>query len=404
MLYFDYRAKVSNSNKVFRGIVTADSTETALDNLKSKGLTIVEIFPIIDFLSIRKTLYSFSDRITKKTIQEFFEQLAFMLDTDIALYDALTILRDNGASKKIMALARPIAECVRKGLSLHEAMEKTKQFTLPIIQQVKSGEDSGNVPQTLNRISAELARDMEFKKKIKGAMTYPIIICVVMIMVLWVLLTFVVPNISKTIIGLGGELPLITKIVIAVSNIISTATPFIIISIAFAAFLYKYLCRNKIFKYNMDKTKIQMPMFGKLIEKLELSRFCKSLASMQESGITLVRSLNITQNALKNTYIKKMVEKSARLVEVSGLNLSLALAKGGKFPELMIQLIDVGVNTGRTDEVLNRIANQYEKDIDSSIKKITSLIEPLMIVIVGTLAGTVVVSMFLPLMAVMDSF
>jgi type II secretory pathway component PulF len=123
MLYFDYRAKVSNSNKVFRGIVTADSTETALDNLKSKGLTIVEIFPIIDFLSIRKTLYSFSDRITKKTIQEFFEQLAFMLDTDIALYDALTILRDNGASKKIMALARPIAECVRKGLSLHEAME-----------------------------------------------------------------------------------------------------------------------------------------------------------------------------------------------------------------------------------------------------------------------------------------
>lgn len=404
MLYFDYRAKASNSNKVFRGIITADSTETALDNLKSKGLTIVEIFPMQDFLSIRKTLYSFSDRITKKTIHEFFEQLVFMLDTDIALYDALTILRDNGASKKIMALARPIAECVRKGLSLHEAMEKTKQFTLPIIQQVKSGEDSGNVPQTLNRISAELARDMEFKKKIKGAMTYPIIICVVMIMVLWVLLTFVVPNISKTIIGLGGELPLITKIVIAVSNIISTATPFIIISIIFAVFLYKYLCRNKTFKYNMDKTKIQMPVFGKLIEKLELSRFCKSLASMQESGITLVRSLNITQNALKNTYIKKMVEKSARLVEVSGLNLSLALAKGGKFPELMIQLIDVGVNTGRTDEVLNRIANQYEKDIDSSIKKITSLIEPLMIVIVGALAGTVVVSMFLPLMAVMDSF
>lgn len=404
MLYFDYRAKAANSGRVFRGIVTADTKETALDNLKSKGLTIVEIYPMQDFLSIRKTLYSFSDRFTKRTVLEFFEQLAFMLDTDIALYDALTILRDNGASKKIKGLSRPIAESVRKGLSLHEAMEKTKWFTIPIIQQVKSGENSGNVPQTLNRIHTELTRDIEFKKKIKGAMTYPIIICIVMIMVLWVLLTFVVPNISKTIIGLGGELPVITKAVIAVSNGMTTATPFIIISAVLVVPLYKYLCRNKVFKYNVDKTKIQMPMFGKLIEKLELSRFCKSLATMLESGITLVRSLVITQNALKNTYIKEMVEKSARLVEVSGLNLSLALAKGGKFPELMIQLIEVGVNTGKTDEVLNRIANQYEREIDNSIKKITSMIEPIMIILVGSLAGTVVISMFLPLLSIMDSF
>ena len=404
MLYFDYKAKAANGSKIFHGVVTADTRDSALENLKSKGLTIVEIAPMQDFLSIRKTLYSFTDRITKKTIQEFFEQLAFMLDTDIALYDSLTILRDNGASKKIKALARPIAEGVRKGLSLHEAMETTKQFSITTVQQVKSGEDSGNVPQILNRISTEIAREMEFKKKIKGAMTYPIIICVVMTVVLWVLMTIVVPSISKTIIGLGGELPIITKIVIAVSNAMTKATPIVIVLAILGVILYKYMCRNKIFKYSVDKAKIQLPIFGKIIEKLELSRFCKSLAAMQESGIPLVRSLNITQNALKNTYIKRMIEKSARLVEVSGLNLSLALAKGGKFPELMIQLIEVGVNTGKTDEVLNRISNQYEKEIDNSIKKITTMIEPLMIIVVGALAGTVVISMFLPLMSVMDSF
>jgi len=404
MLYFDYKAKAANGSKIFHGVVTADTRDSALENLKSKGLTIVEIAPMQDFLSIRKTLYSFTDRITKKTIQEFFEQLAFMLDTDIALYDSLTILRDNGASKKIKALARPIAEGVRKGLSLHEAMETTKQFSVTTVQQVKSGEDSGNVPQILNRISTEIAREMEFKKKIKGAMTYPIIICVVMTVVLWVLMTIVVPSISKTIIGLGGELPIITKIVIAVSNAMTKATPIVIVLAILGVILYKYMCRNKIFKYSVDKAKIQLPIFGKIIEKLELSRFCKSLAAMQESGIPLVRSLNITQNALKNTYIKRMIGKSARLVEVSGLNLSLALAKGGKFPELMIQLIEVGVNTGKTDEVLNRISSQYEKEIDNSIKKITTMIEPLMIIVVGALAGTVVISMFLPLMAVMDSF
>lgn len=403
MLYFDYKAKATNSSNVFRGVLTADTKDSAIENLKSKGLTIVEIEPMADVLNIRKTIYSFTDKITKKTIQEFFEQLAFMLDTDIALYDALTILRDNGANKKIKALVRPIAEGVRKGLSLHEAMETTKQFSITVTQQVKSGEDSGNVPRTLKRISDEIIREMEFKKKIKGAMIYPIIICVVMTAVLWVLMTLVVPTISKTIMGLGGELPAITKIVIAVSNIMTKATPFIILTAILSVFVYKYMCRNKAFKYRIDKFKITMPIFGKIIEKIELSRFCKSLSAMQESGIPLVRSLHITQNALKNTYIKKMVEKSARLVEISGLNLSLALAKGGKFPELMIQLIEVGVNTGKTDEVLNRICNQYEKEIDTSIKKITTLIEPIMMIVVGALAGTIVLSMMLPLMTICDS-
>lgn len=404
MLYFEYRAKAANNGKIFRGIVTADTQESALDNLKSKGLTIVEIYPMTDFLNIRKNLYSRSNKVTKKIIQELFEQLSYLLETDIALYDALTMLRDNGANKKIKRLAKPIAESVRKGLSLHEAMEKTKQFTVPIIQQVKSGEDSGNVPETLKRIFMELRRDSEFRKKIKGAMIYPIIICSVMSIVLWVLLTYVVPNISKTITSLGGELPVITKVVIFISNGLTKATPMIVLFSVLSILLYKYLCRNAVFKYNVDKTKIQIPVFGKLIEKLELSRFCKSLSVMQESGITLVRSLDIAQNELRNTYIRQMIEKAARLVEVSGLNLSLALTKGGKFPVIMIQLIGVGVSSGNTSKMLSRIASQYENEIDDSIKKITSIIEPLMIVVIGVLAGTVVISMFLPLMSIMDSF
>ena len=392
MLYFDYRAKAANSNKIFRGVITSDTKEAAVENLKSKGLTIVEISPMADFLSLRKTFHSFSDRITKKTILEFFEQLAFMLNTDIALYDALIILRDNGASNKIKALSRPLADGIRKGLSLHESMENTSYFTVTTIQQIKSGEEGGNVPETLNRVATEMSRELEFKKKIKGAMTYPIIICVVMVIVLWVLMTLVVPSISETIIGLGGELPTITKIVIAVSTGMKKTTPLFIVLVITGIALYKFMCRNKEFKYSADRFKIKLPLFGKIIEKLELSRFCKSLSAMQESGIPLVRSLNITQNAVKNTYIRRMIEKAAHLVEVSGLNLSLALSKGGKFPELMIQLIEVGVNTGKTDEVLSRISNQYEKEIDGSVKKITSMIEPLMIIVVGVLAGTVVIS------------
>ena len=404
MMYFDYRAKAANSNKVFRGVITADTLGSAIENLKNKGLTIVEITPMADFLSIRQTFHTFSDRITKKTVLEFFEQLSFMLNTDISLYEALTILRDNGANKKIKALSRPLADGVRKGLSLHEAMESVNYFSVTTVQQVKSGEESGNVPDTLKRVAAEMTREMEFKKKIKSAMTYPIIICVVMVIVLWVLMTLVVPSISETIIGLGGELPMITKIVIAVSNGMRKTTPLFILLVIASVGTYKFMCRNKEFKCKADRIKIKIPLVGKIIEKLELSRFCKNLSTMQESGIPLVHSLAITQNSLKNTYIRRMIEKSAHLVEVSGLDLSLALSKGGKFPELMIQLIEVGVNTGKISEVLSRISEQYQKEIDDSVKKITSMIEPAMIIIVGILAGTVVISMFLPLMSIMDTF
>jgi len=403
-MYFDYRAKAANSNKVFRGVITADTLGSAIENLKNKGLTIVEITPMADFLSIRQTFHTFSDRITKKTVLEFFEQLSFMLNTDISLYEALTILRDNGANKKIKALSRPLADGVRKGLSLHEAMESVNYFSVTTVQQVKSGEESGNVPDTLKRVAAEMTREMEFKKKIKSAMTYPIIICVVMVIVLWVLMTLVVPSISETIIGLGGELPMITKIVIAVSNGMRKTTPLFILLVIASVGTYKFMCRNKEFKCKADRIKIKIPLVGKIIEKLELSRFCKNLSTMQESGIPLVHSLAITQNSLKNTYIRRMIEKSAHLVEVSGLDLSLALSKGGKFPELMIQLIEVGVNTGKISEVLSRISEQYQKEIDDSVKKITSMIEPAMIIIVGILAGTVVISMFLPLMSIMDTF
>ena len=409
MMYFDYRAKAANSNKVFRGVVTSDTQASAIENLKSKGLTIVEITPMADFLSIRKTFHSFTERITKKTVLEFFEQLSFMLNTDISLYEALTILRDNGASKKIKALSRPLADGVRKGLSLHEAMESVNYFSVTTVQQVKSGEESGNVPDTLKRVAAEMAREMEFKKKIKSAMTYPIIICVVMVIVLWVLMTLVVPSISETIIGLGGELPTITKIVIAVSNGMRKTTPLFIMLVIAAVGTYKFMCRNKEFKCKADRIKIKIPLVGKIIEKLELSRFCKNLSTMQESGIPLVHSLAITQNSLKNTYIRRMVEKSANLISQNGLDLSLGLKEGskeerGKFPELMLQLIEVGVNTGKISEVLSRISEQYQKEIDDSVKKITSMIEPAMIIVVGILAGTVVISMFLPLMSIMDTF
>jgi len=248
-----------------------------------------------------------------------------------------------------------------------------------------------------------MEREIDFVSKIKNAMTYPILIVVVMTVVLWVLMTLVVPALAKTLVGLGGELPLITKIVIGISNIISKATPYLILSIIAIITAYKIMIKQENFKYSVDCMKLKIPFIGNLLMKLEMSRFCRNLSAMQQSGITLVTSLKITRTAIKNVFLQKAIEKATKLVELSGMNLSTALSKVGNFPELMMQFIDVGINSGQISDVLDRVANQYEKDIDVSIKRITGLVEPIMIVLVGVLVGTVVVAMMSPMYSILDN-
>lgn len=147
----------------------------------------------------------------------------------------------------------------------------------------------------------------------------------------------------------------------------------------------------------MDRQKLRIPIAGNMLEKIELSKFCRNLSSMQKSGITLVSSLGIVDSAIKNQKIAREIKKAARLVEISGMNLAAALAKAGHFPSMLLQLVEVGISSGKITEVLDKIAEQYEKEVDVSLKRITSMIEPIMIVVVGILAGTVVIAIFLPM-------
>jgi type IV pilus assembly protein PilC len=354
-------------------------------------------------LSIRKTIYGFLHRIKKRNIKEFFDQLAFMLSANLQMYNALVILRDSSVDKKIKYIARLVAESIRKGLPLHEALEKADCFKTSDIMQIKSGEESGSVPRALSRLATQYEREIEFANKIKSAMMYPVLIIVVMTAVLWVLLTLVVPSLSQTLISLGGELPAITKIVISVSNFLKDATVYILFVAAGLVWIYRELMKRDGFGREADRIKLKIPIAGAVLIKLEMSRFCRSLSIIQSSGIALVPSLKITNAAVKNRYLKNAVEKAARLVEVSGIHLSAALAKTRSFPAMMIQLIDVGVNAGKITDILDKIAEQYEREVDRNIKRITGLMEPVMIVIVGILVGIVVISMFLPLLSVVDT-
>ena len=403
MEYFEYVVKNHLTGKKSTGIVTADNFEAAEDTLKRRGEDIISISPMKDFLNVRKRLYDFSTRTNKKSKSEFFTMLNFMLESGMSLHEALVNIRDSSINKSLRNLGRTTADEVRKGATLSSAARKTNQFDEAIVEQITAGEESGTINNALNRIVAQMEREIEFKGKIKSAMMYPIIICVVMVIVLWVLMTVVVPSLANTLVSMGGELPLITKVVIGVSDFMAKSTPYLITGLILAVIAYRIAVKNKKIKLYIDSYKLRIPIIGKMLEKIELSRFCSNLSAMQKSGITLVSSLKIVKAAIKNQRIASYVEKACTLVEISGMNLSTALSKAGTFPSMMLQLIEVGIESGQITEVLDRISLQYEKETDVSLKRLTSLIEPIMIVVVGLLAGVVVISILLPMFALTDN-
>ena len=402
MKYFEYKTRNRATGKIFKGIITSDDIEGAEDTLKRRGEDIIEVYDLKDFLGIRQRIYNISLKPGKKVKLEFFTMLKFMLESGMSLHESLVAIRDSSINKSLRGLAGKTADEVRKGASLSAAMRKSGYFENSVIMQVSAGEESGSVTDTISRIIIRMQREIEFKSKIKSAMIYPIVICVVMVIVLWVMLTVVIPPLAETLVSMGGNLPLITKIVIGASKAMRVCTPYMLILGVLTVIAYKTAVKNAEIRIKADTYKLKIPIVGSMLQKTELSRFCSNLSAMQKSGITLVTSLKTVMTAIKNQRIAQDVQKACRLVEISGMNLSAALMKSGNFPALMLQLVEVGINSGQICDVLDRISEQFESEVDTGLKRITSIIEPSLIVVVGVMAGIIVASIFIPMMEMSD--
>ena len=403
MKYYEYKTRNRADGKVGSGIITAESLDSATEALKRRGEDILLLSEMRDIFNIRKTLYSISAKTNKKSKLEFFTMLSFMLESGMSLHESLVNIRDTGTNKSIKGLSSKLADEVRKGAGLSLAIKRSEQFEDATVEQLKAGEEAGNINETIVRLIHHYERELEFKGKIKNAMIYPIIISLVMVAVLWVMTAVVVPTLAETLISMGGELPLITRIVIGVSGFVSKSTPYMIILTVALIIGWKALLKNNEIKLAVDSRMLKIPIIGAMLEKIELSRFCRNLSAMQKSGISLVSSLKIVSAAVKNKKIANSVNKAAKLVEISGINLATALGKAGRFPPMMLQLFEIGVDSGKITDVLDKTAERYEREIDGSLKRITALVEPAMIIIVGLLAGTVVISIFLPMFSIVDT-
>lgn len=401
MQYYSYKAINRVTMKPENGVITADDIETAKMYLKNKQYDIIYINIMSDFLNMRKSIYQFTHRVNKKSVKNFCEQLAFMLDTDISLYDALVFMRDNSDENSLRFMSRPIAEEVRKGSALSDAFANSKFFDDTIIYQLKAAEESGNVPEVLAGIADDLEKSIQFNAKIKGAMLYPSIIFIVFNLVMIILMVYIVPMLTQVILNMGGTLPLITRIIIKLSDMVRKGLPIVITLLAAGIIGYKMVrSKNEQFCIKADRLKLKIPIINKFIMLSSMSVLCKTVAALQKSNIALGKSLYISHKSISNVFLQNAVKNVSRSIDINGLDFGQALINEVIFPNLMIQMIKVGNRTGKVIQILEKLSARYDFDMDIMLKNITKLIEPIMIVVLGIAVGFVVVGIYMAMFSI----
>jgi type IV pilus assembly protein PilC len=320
-----------------------------------------------------------------------------MVNAGLPLTEAILILR-NQSKGRMQTIIAEILSDVEEGHPLSASMGKhTKVFSRTYIALIKSGEVGGVLDQVLIRLADTLESQQEFRGKVKSAMIYPVIIVVAMVGVVSIMMVFVVPKLSELYDQFNAELPITTKLLIAVSTFMSKFWPFIIIGIIFLIYLFRLYRSTKAGRRKIDDLMLKIPLIGDLQKEIILADLTRTLSLMVGSGVSILESLNISAEVVGNTIMSEALIDISSLVE-KGFPVAFSFAKhSDSFPPLLSQMISVGEETGRMDEVLAKVSHVFETESDEKLKAITAAIEPIILVVLGVGVAFLVISIIMPI-------
>jgi type IV pilus assembly protein PilC len=382
--------------------VEAISQEQARAILKNRYTNIGKVSKAGFDLDLSKLGEKFST-VTVKDKAVFSRQFAAMVDAGVAMVRCLGVLSDQCANPKLKKSLLEISSDVQQGTSLSESMSKHPQcFDTLYVSMVQAGEVGGVLDEVLNRL-AKLLEDMNrLQNQIKAAMAYPTVVGSIAVLVFLGMTMFLIPIFAEIFQDLGTELPALTKVMLWISGILRSWKILIPVGIAIVATIaYKQYYKTPVGRVQIDKFKLKMPLFGDLNEKAAVARFCRIFGTLTRSGVPVLNCLDIVRDTSGNQVIANAVD-SAKLEIQQGGMISLALQKEEVFPLLAIQMISIGEETGELDSMMMKVADFYEDEVEQAVKALTSILEPIMIVVLGGMVGTILVSMYLPMFKVFD--
>ena len=390
---FTYQARDLSGQAISADIEAVD-LQAAGAMLMDRGLMVISLRPSVKRKAGPKRQRG---KVKSQDLVVFTRQLATMMDAGLPLVQSLTALEEQTDSPVLKPVLRNITEQVERGLAFSEALtEHPKIFNKLFVSMVQAGETGGLLAEILDRLACYLESSSRLKKKVKSAMTYPVIVCFIALSIALFLIIKVIPVFGNIYKEFGAQLPAPTQMLMTISDVIRT---YFILAIASAGGLTFGLVKFKRTKTGTalwDRATLRLPVFGKLAHKVAISRFSRTFAALLRSGVPILETLRIVGQSSGNTVVEIAVERTASSIE-RGDNLAVALGQHAIFPPMLVRMVSAGEQTGKVDVMLEKISDFYDEEIEATLSALTSLIEPLLIVFLGVVVGGIVICMFLPI-------
>lgn len=400
MRKFNYEARDRSSNKIVKATVQADSENAAAKLLIAQGFTPLNIKEIDDDSNIINRILN---RVTTKDKIVFTRQLATLIGAGLPLSQSLRTVLDQTENKKLQGVVQEIVANVEGGRSLSEAFSKHPEvFDKVYLALIAAGEESGTLDESLRRIAAQQEKDAATMSKIRGAMIYPAIVLAVILLVMGFLMFTVVPQVSKLYDDLNQQLPLLTQIVITITEILTRFWWLVVIVLGIGVYFFIQFLKTEAGIRFKDGFKLNVPLFGKMFRKLYMARFTRTGQTLLSSGVAMLDMLRITSDAVNNTFVAKSISRAAEKVK-GGKALSSALQPEEYIMPLVPQMIKIGEQSGKIDEMMGKAAQVYEDELDEEIRAISTSIEPILMVILAVMAGGMVGAILFPIYSLVNS-
>ena len=396
---YSYEARDAASNKIVKSTVQAESEIAAAKLLSAQGFTPLKIELEDDRAGIFKR---FANRITTKDKIVFTRQLATLIGAGLPLSQSMRTVHEQTQNKSMQQIVQEIIGDIEGGRSLSDAFNKhPKVFDNVYLALVSAGEASGTLDEALRRVAAQQEKDAAMMSKIKGALTYPIIVLLVIVAVLGFMLVAVVPQVKNLYKDLNKELPLLTKILVDTADFFINYWWIVIMVIGIGVyFLIQYLKTDAGIK-TKDTFKLHVPMFSGMFRRLYMARFTRTGQTLMSTGVAMLDMLNITSTAVNNTVVAEGIDRAAEKVK-GGKSLSSSLRNEDYFLEMVPQMISIGEQSGKIDEMMGKCAQIYEDELDEEIRTISTAIEPVLMVVLAIVAGGMVGAILFPIYSLVN--
>ena len=396
-----YKCQVKKGFKeIFEQRIEAGSEKEVVEKLNQMGLFPLHIEEAAEKDSMTKPAHAVRaarGKVKSREITVFTRELASLFKSGVPILTSLEIIREQSEDVYLKDILMDIHDEVKEGSTFSDALSKYPRVFPPVyIAMVKTGENSGALPEVLLSIADYRMKESEMMSRFRMALAYPALMAVVGIATIVFMFTFVVPRLTKMYIDLGESLPVLTRILLAISGLLRHGWPAIVLVLAVFVFIFRWRIRTASGKKNWSQFILGLPLFGKFITKAELARFCRIFGLLIKSGVPILSAIHIVVPVLENEVIKGEINQSYKELEQGG-SLGKSLKNSKVIPLLMSNLIRVGEESGKLQGALEEIAGSYERDTDETIRIMSSLLEPLMILVMGLIVGFMVIAMLLPI-------